>query len=58
MHLTMSVNLPQAGQKLKMDITENLSDFGAQVDATPPPDKEVYDATKVTGGALQQSLGG
>ena len=58
MHLTMAMAIPQSGQKFTMDITENLSDFGAQVDATPPPDKEVFDATKATGNALQQSLGG
>jgi hypothetical protein len=59
MHLVMSMNLPQAaGQKLNMDITENLSHFGTQVDATPPAAKDVYDATKLTGNALQQSLGG
>jgi hypothetical protein len=58
MHLTMTMNIPQASQKMTMDITENLSDFGAQVHATPPPDRDVFDATKLTGSALQQTLGG
>jgi hypothetical protein len=58
-HFLMNVKVPQSGQGLKMDIQEDLFDFGVPLNVTPPPSDDVYDATKVTSSALKQSgLGG
>jgi hypothetical protein len=59
MALTMNMDPTGSGQTLKMQMQEDLFDFGTPVDATPPSDDDVYDATKVTSNAIKSSgLGG
>jgi hypothetical protein len=58
-HFLMNMKIPQGGQSMKMDIQEDLYDFGTPVNITPPSDSDVYDATSATSNALKQSgLGG
>ena len=45
-------------QGMTVDITEDLYEFGAKVDATPPPADETYDITKLAAKNGQNGLGG
>jgi hypothetical protein len=52
-------HLPGIDQSMRMDMTEDLYDFGATVDTSPPPSDEVYDITKQAAkGIQQQGVGG
>jgi hypothetical protein len=47
--------LPGSDQGMSVDLTEELYDFGAKVDATPPPADETYDITKLATKTIQQN---
>lgn len=55
----MNMREPQLPQSLRMNMQEDLYDFGTPVDATPPPSDQVYDATKAASSAIRsRGLGG
>jgi hypothetical protein len=57
--VTMNTKVAQTSQSLRMDIQEDLYDFGTQVVATPPPAGQVFDATSAASNAIKSSgLGG
>jgi hypothetical protein len=44
--MTLMLSLPVAGQRLQMEITVDLFGFGPTPTVTPPPEREVFDATQ------------
>lgn len=55
--MTLMLSLPVAGQRLQMEITVDLFGFGPTPTVTPPPESDVYDATRTALAGLGSGSG-
>jgi hypothetical protein len=55
--MTLMLSLPFAGQRLQMEITVDLFGFGPTPTVTPPPERDVYDATQTALAGLGSGSG-